>query len=712
MRNTNTIGLSLITATAVAIFGLVTLSGCNDTVTDPTSVIVEIQSEFQALTEIDQVKIALNPSGKMLDYAVGSESDSSKKSFPIKFGLLPTKASDEDFAVEVEGLLGGVTIVKTGADAKFAKGETGHLVLILHKVCAQKLDCEGGAVCGMDGTCSVLRARGPLPEYVDPKGARNDGSVKTSTDGGPCSPMSCAERGINCGTVQNCGVALDCGNCTTANETCGGGNTPNLCGCTTTTCAASGKDCGTTPDGCGGTLTCGTCPGGQSCGGKGPNRCGTETCNVKTCASLGTNCGPVSDGCAATLDCGTCSAPNICGGGKLGPNVCGCTPTTCAASSANCGEVPDGCGGKLNCGQCTQPKVCGGGGTANLCGCMPMTCQALRLNCGTVPDGCGGTLNCGGCANGDVCGGGGANVCGAKPCVSTTCQAQGANCGTISNGCGGTLNCGNTCPANQTCAGGGTPNVCGCTPTTCQAQSKICGSIPDGCGGTLNCGNRCQGNDCETSLQCASGFCIDNVCCETSCAGQCRACQQGTGTCLNVRNATDPGTCSNGLRCNDSAVCKVLDGGNCTTPGDCLTGTCNTYYPDGDADTWGRTADLRRVCGMTPPPNHVTDGGDCCDIDPESGPYYRLGNQPTDYKSTVNACGTWDWNCDNVVSQQYLCNSSMCSTDPANDCQYGQVWQQFQGIPACGVTASGGCVCENGAVVGFSCLDAFPQKCR
>jgi len=39
--------------------------------------------------------------------------------------------------------------------------------------------------------------------------------------------------------------------------------------CTPTTCAAQGKNCGTIPDGCGGTLTCGACTAPQTCGGGG-----------------------------------------------------------------------------------------------------------------------------------------------------------------------------------------------------------------------------------------------------------------------------------------------------------------------------------------------------------------------------------------------------------------------------------------------------------
>ncbi len=49
-------------------------------------------------------------------------------------------------------------------------------------------------------------------------------------------------------------------------------------GCTPTTCAAQGKNCGTIANGCGGTLSCGSCTTPQTCGGAGiPNVCGGGT---------------------------------------------------------------------------------------------------------------------------------------------------------------------------------------------------------------------------------------------------------------------------------------------------------------------------------------------------------------------------------------------------------------------------------------------------
>jgi hypothetical protein len=65
------------------------------------------------------------------------------------------------------------------------------------------------------------------------------------------------------------------------------------------------------------------------------------TCTPKTCASLGKNCGIVPDGCHGTLDCGTCSTGSCGGGGTA--NVCSSansylsTGGTVSASNPNTG---------------------------------------------------------------------------------------------------------------------------------------------------------------------------------------------------------------------------------------------------------------------------------------------------------------------------------------------------------------------------------------
>ena len=189
--------------------------------------------------------------------------------------------------------------------------------------------------------------------------------------------------------------------------------------CVPQTCAQAGVGCGKTGDGCGGTIDCGNCPSGQTCGGGGkPNQCGGPSCTPETCAAQHIQCGPAGDGCGNRIDCGACPMGQTCGGGGS-PGVCGskpCTPETCAAQGVQCGPAGDGCGGLLQCGVCASGQTCGGGGKPGVCGtatCMPLTCQELGFNCGPAADGCGNVIQCGTCQLPQTCGGGGTpSVCG------------------------------------------------------------------------------------------------------------------------------------------------------------------------------------------------------------------------------------------------------------------------------------------------------------
>lgn len=192
---------------------------------------------------------------------------------------------------------------------------------------------------------------------------------------------------------------------------------PDASVCTPLTCASASAECGARSDGCGGTLSCGTCDATERCGtGSDANQC-VAICTPDTCTDLGATCGMQGDGCGASIDCGACSvAGESCGGGGT-PNQCGvgtCTPTTCASRMLDCGPVSDGCGTLLDCGTCTVAGEACGVETDNVCGrtCVTTSCDALGLACGTAPDGCGGTQMCPSCPAGEVCGVGGPNSCG------------------------------------------------------------------------------------------------------------------------------------------------------------------------------------------------------------------------------------------------------------------------------------------------------------
>ena len=354
--------------------------------------------------------------------------------------------------------------------------------------CVPKTCASVGATCGpvADGCGGLLQCGTcPSPQSCGGGGHANTCGLASQIDAGPsCVPKTCAQQSATCGPVgDGCGGMLSCGSCTVP-KTCGGGGVPSQCGgtqgCVPRTCASAGANCGPVADGCGAMLSCGSCTAPLSCGAGGvASVCGNPpdagpACVAKTCAQQGVTCGPAGNGCGGTLSCGSCTAPQTCGGGgtasQCGGNS-GCVPRTCASVGANCGPVADGCGGVLSCGSCTAPKTCGAGGQASVCGttpdagpaCTPKTCASVGANCGPVSDGCGAQLNCGSCTLPQVCGGGGTpNVCGGNvpACVPKTCADLGANCGPVADGCGNIIPCG-SCNPPDICGGGGVPSVCG-----------------------------------------------------------------------------------------------------------------------------------------------------------------------------------------------------------------------------------------------------------
>jgi hypothetical protein len=72
------------------------------------------------------------------------------------------------------------------------------------------------------------KCRGNQPDGTLCKGGRCQG-------GRCCVPTTCADRGKDCGNLADgCGSILNCGDTCPPPQTCGGGGTPNLCGCVPT----------------------------------------------------------------------------------------------------------------------------------------------------------------------------------------------------------------------------------------------------------------------------------------------------------------------------------------------------------------------------------------------------------------------------------------------------------------------------------------------
>ncbi len=83
------------------------------------------------------------------------------------------------------------------------------------------------------------------------------------------------------------------------------------------------------------------------------------------------------------------------------------------------------------------------------------------------------------------------------------------------------------------------------------------------------------GTVCIGNADCATGFCVDGVCCDTSCTGSCQSCAVTgkIGTCAPVRSAEDD-TCTGTSICNPSGLCRRDIGETCSGSSDCATGNC------------------------------------------------------------------------------------------------------------------------------------------
>ena len=90
-----------------------------------------------------------------------------------------------------------------------------------------------------------------------------------------------------------------------------------------------------------------------------------------------------------------------------------------------------------------------------------------------------------------------------------------------------------------------------------------------------------NGLTCESGAECASGYCVDGVCCESACDGTCMACNlpSALGTCSPTpAGEKDTGTCEHiNEACDGQGGCKTAQGKSCSADNECVTGHCVDY---------------------------------------------------------------------------------------------------------------------------------------
>lgn len=406
--------------------------------------------------------------------------------------------------------------------------------------------------------------------------------------------------GVCCGTActgqcEVCNASASRGTCTPVTGAPPAGHMP---------CSGTGTACGGTCNGVNG-ATC-TYPGTAT-------QCGTGSCSAGTviapsvCNGMGA-CTPGASAMCAPYVCGTtacrtdCTTNANCAAGNYCNAMMHCVPLippggacTTAGSCAS-GNCVDGvcCNTACN-GQCEACNLDGHGGT-----CTPVT----GVPRGARPACTGAGTACGGTCNGTL-----TTAC-TYPDATTACRE--ASC------MGGSATLAATCDGMGTCP---MPSTTPCAPFACgtTACRTDCTTMAD-CAAGNTCiagvcvGLRPNGGMCTTATECQSGQCVDGVCCDTACDGQCQACDNAgsLGTCGPVTGAP------HGMRtaCAGTGTCAgTCDGMNttaCTFPN--TTTECSPAACTGGVATTAATCDGMGACGTgtaTPCVNFGCNGTVC-----------------------------------------------------------------------------------------------------
>jgi len=415
------------------------------------------------------------------------------------------------------------------------------------------VDVTSQVVAGSYLVANVTAPRSIAATFIKSQGTSCVGDGECAT--GHCVDGSCCDTACN-GQCQACDVAGSIGTCSTLASGAPHGSRA--------ACASDGSACGGTCNGSsavacaypgvstqcraascsnGVETVAASCAGTGSCPALATQSCGTYACGAVACKTT----------CAADGDCASgnyCDSNHACVAKKAQASACG-GDHECAAGPCVDGSCCDrACGG-----QCEACDVAGSVGT---CSAMSGAPHGTRSACASDSTVCGGS--CDG-VHPAACTYPGNSV----SCRNASCAGGTATLAASCDGAG-------ACPAlqTQTCA----PFSCG--PAACNGN---CSADSDCANGTWCSAGVCvpllaPGQACGGANQCGSQHCVDGVCCDTACTGQCEACAESgsAGTCTPVaggpRNARTA-CASDGSVC--AGTCDGIHPATCTYPGNGTT---------------------------------------------------------------------------------------------------------------------------------------------
>jgi MYXO-CTERM domain-containing protein len=425
----------------------------------------------------------------------------------------------------------------------------------------------------------------------------------------------------------------------------------------------------------------------------------------------------------------TCSATAECQSGLTcvtdpsdGLSVCCDTPCTNACSSCRATRKTSGTG-EGTCGPRKATEY------VSDTACPP----SAQSTCGNVGYSCDGAGACAKWSN--------TTECAPGSCADTDTQNNARLC----NGAG-------ACVALTTsdCASGYK-----CSDGQCQTQ---CYNDNDYCASNYYCQTwaspyyTCQpkksaGASCEFTSECATGYCVDGVCCETDCSGTCMGCSnaatgQASGSCKPIKTGTDPrndcddngvSSCGQNGACNGAGACQNYAPGSVCTAASCASATSRNV-----ADTCNGTGTCTDNGVQNCATGYVCSGGVCqtqCTDDTSCASSYYCDiptKQCVADKSSGQACPrdaacSGNSNCvDGVccnspctgtcrsclknqtgLAADGLCGDILDDTDPSNECAKDVAYPTSckepgtcDGQGACRVYAKTGIVCGADACTG------------
>ncbi len=456
-------------------------AGACSTRSDPTSLVVEVESDLTVGTELDTIAV----NGHAVNLASAAD-------LPIVVAFTPSGASSEAITITAIARWHGADVVEQSVTTSFQSGKAVLLVMRLDRSCLGKT-CSADQTCEA-GTCGPkARTPTPYPGSTDAGagGAHADADhvVADAADVSPTSDGSTADAARNgdgpvdsaadhagvtdardtapadsARATDGSSVTNDGGSCsdnvingTESDLDCGGGSCPR---CTVGSSCRANTDCDSSLCclGASGSSTC-PCPSGTSCT-LAQNTCLAPSCNdrVKNGTEADVDCGGI---CPACADGASCLVNSDCGPASA------CTSRkcvlTCGDGVQNGNETSTDCGGGI-CPVCADGLACRANsdcGASSVCKALTCTRQCADGS----KDGMESDVDCGGgtcpvCADGLACrvnaDCGSSSVCKLLKCTSLC--ADGSQDGQETDiDCGGGTCAGCTagrkCNASGDCAG-------------------------------------------------------------------------------------------------------------------------------------------------------------------------------------------------------------------------------------------------------------------